>query len=195
MKSRLILFTTAMFTAGVAIAQPLDTDSTRYKVKSIHEWSPEHRWGDAGAGLGIDYGGLIGVKVTFYPMNYMGIFAAGGWEFFAFAWNVGVFGRFVPANRGHAARPYLKVMYGVNGVTKVSGMTSYDKIFYGWTVGAGLETRFGKKRKSGINLDLNVPFRTPDFFNQVNTMKSDPDVTNVSSIIPITISVGYVIEY
>ena len=86
-------------------------------------------------------------------------------------------------------------MYGVNGVTKVSVMTSYDKIFYGWTVGAGLETRFGKKRKSGINLDLNVPFRTPDFFNQVNAMKSDPDVTNVSSIIPITISVGYVIEY
>ena len=68
MKSRLILFTTAMFTAGIAIAQPLDTDSTRYKVKSIHEWSPEHRWGDGGAGLGIDYGGLIGVKVTFYPM-------------------------------------------------------------------------------------------------------------------------------
>jgi hypothetical protein len=40
----------------------------------------ERRWGDGGVGIGLDYGGLIGAKATFYPIPYMGIFAAGGWE-------------------------------------------------------------------------------------------------------------------
>lgn len=155
----------------------------------------ERRWGDGGVGIGIDYGGLIGAKATFYPIPYMGIFAAGGWELIALGWNVGVLGRIIPADGKHAARPYLKVMYGVNGATKVDGKSSYDQLFYGVTVGVGLETRFGKHRKSGINLDLNVPFRSPEFYDQINQMKNDPQIKMTNSPLPISFSIGYNVEF
>jgi hypothetical protein len=156
---------------------------------------PERRWGDGGVGFGIDYGGLIGAKATFYPIPYMGIFAAGGYELIGLGWNVGCLGRIIPADGTHGARPYLKVMYGVNGVTKVTGKSSYDKMFYGVTIGFGLETRFGRMKKSGINIDLNVPFRSPDFFDQVNQIKNDPQVKMTNSPIPISVSIGYNVEF
>ena len=156
---------------------------------------PERRWGDGGVGFGIDYGGLLGVKATFYPIPYMGVFAAGGWELIGLGWNVGCLGRLIPADGKHGVRPYLKVMYGVNGATKVDGKSSYDKMFYGVTIGVGLETRFGRLKKSGINIDLNVPFRSPEYFDQVAAMKSDPQIKVTTSTIPITISIGYNIEF
>ena len=183
-----------MLMAALSFAQTPDT--LHYAViKTKIQHKPERRWGDGGIGFGIDYGGLIGVKATFYPIKYMGIFAAGGWELIGIGWNVGVLGRIIPADGTHTARPYLKVMYGVNAVTKVSGMNGYDKMFYGFTVGAGLEIRFGRRRASGINLDLNVPFRSPDYFLQVSNMKNNPQITMTSSTIPITISIGYNVEF
>jgi hypothetical protein len=102
-----------------------------------HPVKAERRWGDGGVGIGIDYGGLIGVRASFYPVSYMAIFAAGGWEVIGIGWNAGVLGRLLPADGKHGYRPYLKVMYGVNGVTKVSGKAGYDKMFYGLTTGIG----------------------------------------------------------
>ena len=177
-----------------APVQQQDTVHKKVQVKSIPR-TPERRWGDAGIGLGLDYGGLVGVKGTFYPIKYMGIFASVGWEIVGVGWNAGILGRLLPADGTRGARPYLKVMYGANAVTKVSGMSGYDKIFYGFTIGVGLETRFGRKRASGLNLDLNVPLRTPDYFEQVNNMKNNPKITMNNSTIPITISIGYNVEF
>ena len=155
----------------------------------------ERRWGDGGVGIGIDYGGLIGVKATFYPIAYLGVFAAGGYELIGIGWNVGCLGRIIPADGRHGVRPYLKVMYGVNGVTKVTGKSGYDKMFYGVTPGIGLETRFGKKKKSGINIDLNIPIRSPEYFDMVNRMKNDPQIKMNNSTIPISVSIGYNVEF
>ncbi len=155
----------------------------------------ERRWGDAGFGLGLDYGGLVGVKATFYPIPYMGVFGAVGWEMIGIGWNVGCLGRLIPANGTHTARPYLKAMYGVNGATKVTGKSGYDEMFYGFTAGIGVETRFGKHKQSGINIDLNFPFRSPEFFDQIARMKSDPELDMTQSPIPIAISIGYNFEF
>lgn len=160
-----------------------------------HPVEAERRWGDGGVGIGLDYGGLIGVKATFYPISYMGIFAAGGWEIIDIGWNVGCLARLLPTDGKHGARPYLKVMYGVNGVTKVTGKSGYDKMFYGVTVGIGLEARFGRTKKSGLNLDLNVPFRSPQYFDMIDRMKRDPQLTMKNSTIPIAISFGYNVEF
>jgi len=168
-----------------------DTVITPVKTAS----KAERRWGDGGIGIGIDYGGLFGVKATFYPIKYMGVFVAGGWELIGIGWNVGCLGRFVPADGQHGVRPYLKVMYGVNAMMRVTGKSGYDKMFYGVTAGIGLETRFGKTKKSGINLDLNVPFRSPEYFSQLNQLKNDPEVKLNNTPLPITISIGYNVEF
>lgn len=109
-------------------------------VKNKPPVKAERRWGDGGVGIGLDYGGLIGAKATFYPIPYLGIFAAGGWELIALGWNVGVLGRLIPA-------------------------------------------------------DLNVPFRSPEFYDQINQMKNDPQIKMNNSPIPIAFSIGYNIEF
>jgi hypothetical protein len=187
-----LVFFTIQIACGQDYSKPIISDST---VTFKHPVKPQRRWGDGGIGMGLDYGGLIGVKATFYPIPYMGIFAAGGWELVGFGWNVGCLGRIIPADGKHGVRPYLKVMYGVNGVTKVTGKSEYDKMFYGLTVGIGLETRFGKRKKSGLNFDLNFPFRSPQYFNQISRMKNDSQIKMNSTTIPITISIGYNIEF
>jgi hypothetical protein len=154
----------------------------------------ERRWGDAGVGFGLDYGGIFGVRASFYPVRYMGVFAAGGWEVVGLGWNIGVLGRAVPADGKHSVRPYLKLMYGVNGATKVTGKRGYDKMFYGLTPGIGLETRFGRMKKSGISIDINIPFRSPAFFKQISDMENDPDLSKVT-VLPFAISIGYVAEF
>ena len=200
MKAALAFLAWIFITCHIALGQdpvkqiPKDTTVTILPAHKI-PLKPEHRWGDAGVGFGIDYGGLVGAKVTFYPIPFMGIFAAGGWEFVGIGWNVGCLGRLIPANGTHSARPYFKVMYGVNAATTVSGISRYDKMFYGVTVGFGIETRFGKFKKGGINIDLNLPFRSPDYFDMVNRMKNDPMVKMTSSTIPITLSIGYNVEF
>lgn len=165
------------------------------KSQKKTKMKPDRRWGDGGAGLGLDYGGLIGVKASFYPIKYMAVFGAVGWEIIGIGWNVGILGRVIPADGKHGTRPYLKVMYGVNGATQVKGKNGYDEMFYGLTVGAGLELRFGKIKKNGINIDLNVPFRSPEFFDMVSRIKNDPQIDLKNDPWPVTISVGYMVEF
>jgi hypothetical protein len=195
---RIIFFLLVFVLSSVQILFGQDNTKLVTKDTTIfvkHPVKAERRWGDGGAGIGLDYGGLIGAKATFYPISYMGIFAAVGYELIGLGWNVGCLGRIIPADGIHGVRPYLKVMYGVNGVTIVSGIGGYDKMFFGVTAGFGLETRFGKKKKSGINIDLNVPFRSPEYFDQINQIKSHPQIKMTNSTIPISISIGYNVEF
>lgn len=200
MRIRFILFLFIVLSAQVMWAQSKsvlitkDTSATHVTEKKVNRYSTR-RWGDGGAGIGLDYGGLIGVKASFYPIKYMAVFGAVGWEIIGIGWNVGILGRIIPADGKHGTRPYLKVMYGVNGATQVKGKNGYDEMFYGLTVGAGLELRFGKIKKNGINIDLNVPFRSPEFFDMVSRIKNDPQIDLKNDPWPVTISVGYMVEF
>lgn len=194
-KYKVILVFTLLLFAGTFYGQ--DTTNlllTPKKADSLLS-RPERRWGDFGVGLGLDYGGVIGVKATFYPIKYMGIFASGGWELIALGWNVGVMGRLFPAGGPKHVRPYVKVMYGVNAAIKIQGWGAYDDIYYGVTPGIGMETRFGKLRRSGLNVDLNVPIRSGSYFYDLNEIKKDPNITMKNSTLPITVSLGYHFEF
>jgi hypothetical protein len=156
---------------------------------------PEKRWGDIGAGFGLDYGGLLGVKGTFNPIPYLGVFVAGGLQIGGYGWNTGIIGRVLPALSTRSVRPYAKVMYGVNAATKVDGKPEYDGLYTGLTAGIGSEFRFGRKRLVGLNLDLNVPFRSPEFYETYNNMLDDPSVELANKVLPIAISVGFHVDF
>jgi hypothetical protein len=68
-------------------------------------------------------------------------------------------------------------------------------MFYGVTPGIGIETRFGLMRRSGLNVDLNVPIRSSAYFDHINQMKNDPSIEMKNSTIPISISIGYHFEF
>ena len=191
----LLLLCSLAFTtvSGQNFTQPDEHDTTRILIKSAPV--AVHVWGDAGAGFGLDYGGLIGARADFYPIPYLAVFGAVGWEMIGIGWNTGVLARLIPADGMHGVRPYFKAMYGVNAVTQVDGKAGYDAMYYGLSIGFGLETRFGRSKRSGINFDLNFPFRSPEYFSTLNRMLNDPSLEMKNTPLPITISLGYVVEF
>lgn len=150
---------------------------------------------DFGIGFGLDYGGLLGLQVGFAPVKHLTLFAAGGYYLLEFGWQVGIKGLFIAKTSKHAFRPFLKAMYGCNSVILAEGADEYNKVYKGFTVGFGVEWRFGQKKKNGFDFDLNVPLRTPDFWEDYNRMENDPRLDVVAGPIPVAFSVGFHHEF
>jgi hypothetical protein len=149
---------------------------------------------DIGFGFGLDYGGLIGVQVGATALKHFTFFASGGYYMIQGGWNVGLKTLLVAKTSKHAGRPYLKAMYGCNSVILVDGLEEYNKVYKGWTIGLGMEFRLGKKRQTGFNIDLNVPLRSPDFWEDLNVIENDPRVTD-PQYLPIAFSIGFHHEF
>ena len=150
---------------------------------------------DFGIGLGLDYGGVIGIQLEVAPIKHLTLFGAIGYEMIQMGWNVGIKGLLLPKTTDHVARPYLKIMYGCHSVIAVEGTDKYDKVYNGFTPGLGLELRFGKYKKNGLDLDLNVPLRTPEFWHDYNVMLDDPSLSVTQGPLPVAFSVGYHHEF
>ena len=151
-----------------------------------------YRKSDAGIGLGLDYGGIFGVKGVYCPIPNLGLFGAVGLQFGDFGWQLGANGYILPKTSSHDARPYIKFMYGINASTYIyRGSPEYNATFKGATVGAGVEFRFGAKKNHGINLDLNFPFRTKKYQDMVEKIKSDPEIEIKYEPLFFTLSIGF----
>jgi len=145
---------------------------------------------DLGFGIGLDYGGFIGAKVCYSPFRYIGLFANGGYYLIGFGWQTGINGYFIPRTTRHVFRPYGKFMFGTNRVIVVQGADQYNKIYTGFTAGIGLEFRFGRYRKHGLNIDLNYPINSAKFNEDFDRLKHTPGI-KISAYSPVTISFGY----
>ncbi len=148
------------------------------------------RFFDIGFGLGLDYGGIIGAKLSLLPIQHISLFGAAGIQLFGFGWNVGATLHLLPENSKHIVRPNVKIMYGINRSTKISGASEYDKMFTGWTPGIGLKLMFGKKKANGIAVDINFPIGSPEFKDQLEKIENDPRV-EWTFILPVAFSIGY----
>jgi hypothetical protein len=178
------------------------TSTTGANVKNSPEERPskekskyERHYVDLGIGFGLDYGGLAGAKIAFLPIPYVSVFAAGGYYLFGFGWNTGATWHILPSTSRYTLRPNIKLMYGVNGGTMVSGDDKYNKMFYGVTPGAGLEIMFGKSKRNGLDFDLNFPIHGQDFKDQLDIMKADPTITGVKDPLPVAFSLGFHHEF
>ncbi len=150
---------------------------------------------DLGLGFGLDYGGLFGVQLGATALKHLTFFASGGYYKFQGGWNVGLKTLLVAKTSKHAGRPYMKVMYGCNSAIFVEGADEYNKVYHGWTVGLGIELRFGKNKQTGFNMDLNVPLRTGDFWVDYDEMKNDPRLDVIAEPLPIAFSIGFHHEF
>jgi hypothetical protein len=158
------------------------------KVETIHHL-------DFGIGIGIDYGGLIGAQVGYAPIGHLLVFGAGGYYGIGFGWQVGVKGLILPRTDKKVARPYGKVMYGCNSAIMVDGAPEFNQIYNGWTVGAGVELRFGSKKSNGIDIDFNVPIRSAEFWDDWNIIKNTPGIDVTQDPTPVGLSIGYHFEF
>jgi len=138
---------------------------------------------NVGGGFGLDYGG-IGIRVSYNPIAYFGVYGGAGFNFLTLGYNAGAQIRIAGKRR---LTPFLTGMYGYNGVLLVLNNSSYSETFYGPTFGAGTEIRLGRK-SNFINVELLFPIH-PDLYDRVNELKNIGVV--VTEPLPFAISVGF----
>ena len=143
-----------------------------------------------GLGIGLNYGGA-GVNVAFYPQENIGIFAGGGYAIAGFGYNVGIKPRIKFSNKKPTVSLYGLAMYGYNAAFKIKGASNLDKIFYGPSVGIGMETAV-KKNKAGVwSFALIFPIRSKAAMDYQDDLMHSPYIKMDNELPPVAISVGY----
>ncbi len=153
-----------------------------------------HSQCDFGAGVGLNYGGFMGVQVQYVALDHLGIFGSAGYYLAGFGWQIGVTGYIMPKIPSKPFRVYGTLMVGTNAAIVVTNSSSYNNIYFGPSIGGGIEMRFGKSKRNGLNIDLFLPFRSEEYQSDLNNIKNNPSITDIQEPLPITISVGYHFE-
>ena len=140
-----------------------------------------------GVGLGQDVGGIIGLRVTYWPTPYFAGFLGGGWVLAGAGYNGGV-ELHLPGKR--RTSPFLVGMYGYNAVIHVQGKESLDGIYYGPTIGGGVMIK-QRYDRNYWRLSINYPIRSQEMLDDWEVISARPDVEVKSDLMPITLGVGF----
>ncbi len=138
--------------------------------------------------LGIGFGLTMGVSLlqclVFLP--HFGLFGGVGFNFDGVGYNLGAQYRFNPASRTVA---YASAMYGYNAVVNADIYSiKSTKTYYGPSVAVGVEFHGRAKPNNFFNLELVLPFRSSEFYDEVDALKALGASVTYS---PIAISIGY----
>jgi hypothetical protein len=143
-----------------------------------------------GPGIGFDYGGL-GVNFMVYPQKNIGIFFGGGYALAGFGYNTGVKLRLTP-DKGTVVNPFLTAMYGYNAAVVISDNSQLNKLFYGPTIGVGIDIRPRKPSSKGyLSLALMIPLRNSDAQNYIDFLKNEYGASFANDLLPVGFSIGY----
>src|SRR5258708_5296139 len=145
------------------------TSRAQYKQQSLEANS--HRPIDVvslGVGFGFDYGGL-GVNLTVYPQKNIGLFGGLGYALAGVGYNAGIKLRLLPRDGQAMVRPFIEGMYGYNTAVFVANNRDYNKIFYGPSVGAGIDI-CPRGNKGYLSMVLLVPIRNGDAQNYMDNL-------------------------
>ena len=141
-----------------------------------------------GLGLGLDHGG-IGTNFLVYPEKHFGLFVGGGYALVDFTYNVGMKYRFYSDNA--KTIPYIVGMYGYNAAIYVSNAKSYNRLFFGPTVGFGLDFRTIPTHGGYWSVALLIPIRSAEVQDYIDDLKNNHGVEFKNGLYPIAISAGY----
>ena len=151
--------------------------------------SEDYEKNSLGLGFGLDFGG-IGTSFTTYPTQKLGLFAGLGYALADIGINGGVKYRFVSDQSYTRIAPYLIAMYGYNTAVVVSNYTAYNKMFYGPSLGVGVDFLKSPDKKGYWSLAIILPIRGSDVDDYLNDLRTTKNVV-ISSPSPVAFSVGY----
>lgn len=143
-----------------------------------NEWRPESF--SMGPGGGLDYGGL-GVQAIVYPQRNIGLFFGGGYAFAGFGYNVGF--KIRGQKAGSAVDPFFMAMYGYNAVVYGEENKSLNQIFYGPSIGAGIDLHKRRNSLGYWSFALILPFRSTEAVDWAHSYGA--------AYSPVNLSVGY----
>jgi hypothetical protein len=143
-----------------------------------------------GIGSGMDYGGF-GINLLAYPQKNIGLFAGAGYALAGVGYNVGVKIRFLSNKHIFRIAPYLIGMYGYNTAIAVVNATQFNKLFYGPTIGFGLDFRFRLQNVGYWSMAILFPIRGSDVDDYINNLQTTQNITFSSTPSPVAVSLGY----
>ncbi len=145
--------------------------------------------GSFGLGIGVDYGGFVGGKLTLIPDRNVGFFLSAGVPYLLrLAFTGGVVVRFLPNKK---ITPTASLMYGYNASIIVFDAPYNNKTYVGPSIGFGLENRSRQNPKNGFHFNLIIPFRSDEFDKDWASLKSKSNIRVISQPLPVLISIGY----
>jgi hypothetical protein len=149
-----------------------------------------------GVRLGLDYGG-IGANILYYPVNQIGLFGGVGYALAGYGYNFGAKFRLNSKKELPKIDPYLIGMYGYNTAIVVKNASFFDKLFYGPTVGFGIDFNPKSVSKKGYwSLALLVPIRSSDVEQYIETLENNNNnIEFQNGLLPIGFSIGYRLKF
>ena len=157
---------------------------------SIGQEQPSYDGSALGFGMGLDYGGF-GMNFNYFPINDLGFFIGGGYALADFGVNGGIKVRVVSDKKFTRVSPFLIGMYGYNTVIKIENASQYNKLFYGTTIGFGVDFLGNPHRKGYLSLALLIPIRNSNVNEYIDDLKNNHGVNFTNKLTPVTISIGY----
>jgi hypothetical protein len=142
-----------------------------------------------GVGMGLDYGGF-GANFLLYPQKNIGIFAGAGYAIAGVGYNVGGKLRFLSDKNLKRTSFYLTAMYGYNAAIKIVNADNYNKLFYGTTIGFGIDLR-NKNNKGLWTFGLLIPIRISEVDEYIDDLTDNLGVDFKNELMPVAISAGY----
>jgi hypothetical protein len=144
-----------------------------------------------GVGGGYEFGG-IGANAIYFPTRGVGVFFGAGYALSGFGYNAGVKLRIVADQSAYRFMPFLIGMYGYNATVFIPNYNQWSKVFYGATVGAGVDFRPGNSKFGYITATVYFPFRSTAIKDYINYLNEFRGVTySTSRIFPLSVSIGY----
>jgi hypothetical protein len=143
-----------------------------------------------GIGMGLDFGG-IGMNVMHNLTNSFGGYIGVGYAFAGVGVNGGVTLRLVPKKPESRAVPFFTGMYGYNAAIAVQNADDLSRMFYGPSVGFGIELRARSPKVSCWTFTLLVPFRSSEVQDYIDELQSNYLVEFQNELSPVMISIGY----
>jgi hypothetical protein len=143
-----------------------------------------------GLGGGLDYGGFGG-NILYYPVKQVGLYGGAGYALAGLGFNAGLKFRYIPKKPESKVDPFALVMYGYNAAIAVSNASQHNKLFYGPSLGIGIDLR-GKPAKRGYwSFALLVPIRRAAVKEYMEDLENNYGVEFQYGLFPLGGSVGY----
>ncbi len=86
-------------------------------------------------------------------------------------------------------------MYGYNTAISVANATRYNKLFYGITIGCGLDIKFKPTHHSYMSIGILVPLRGAEVNDYITDLKTTKGVTFSKTLSPVGLTIGFKISF
>lgn len=141
-----------------------------------------------GFGAGLDYGGLIGINFLAYPQENIGLFGGAGFALTSIGYNAGLKLR---ASLKSTVHPYATGMYGYNAVINVTNASRLNKMFYGPTIGGGIDLKSKKRDNLYWTFAVLFPIRSAEVDDYIHDLKTHYRIEFKNELLPFALSFGF----